>query len=355
MEKVLEHFHEQARGCAAYGSPFTAALIACCAEDLRAGGPVADLVGDWPGSPRADALSLRLTGALHAAVLSGRDQELARFYPTPHAPASGDAAWPAARAFLARERDWVAAFLRSPPQTNETRRSIGLLAGFLSLAETFNGPIDTLELGASAGLNLNWDRFAYRTESWSWNDAGSVRIDTDWSGAPPPVDVVPHIRNRSACDQNPLDVSDPAQRLQLKAYIWPDQFDRLVRFDAAADLAIAHGVAVERADAATWLNAKLDARAGDAATVVYHSVFYQYPPRETRAAIRACIETAGAKATAQAPLVWLRFEPEGALGGPPESARFFVDTITWPGGARRVLAETDGHARWMRAMEDQPA
>jgi len=349
-DKMIEHFRFQAAGCTAYGSPFTGALIAAMLADFEAGGPVQALIRDWRGSPMADAVSLRLAGALHAAALSGRDRELAALYQSPDV-SSMENVWAVARAFLQRERDWVAAFIKSPPQTNETRRSIGLLAGFLAVASEFDGPIETLELGASAGLNLNWDGFGYRTQSWSWNAGAAPTIDSDWNAPVPVLEARPFVRARAGCDQNPLDVADPAQRLQLKSYIWPDQADRLARFDAAADLAIARGIKVERADAADWVRARLAARARDAATIVYHSVFIQYPPRETRHAIFAAIKQAGAAASAQAPLAWLRFEPEGALGGPSGSARFFVDLITWPGGVRRVLTETDGHARWFGAVE----
>lgn len=219
-EDVLSHFNEQAGFCESYGSPFTGQLIRRFADDLAGGGPVAALVGDWPTNPRADALALRLAGALHAAALEKRDEALDRLYPPANAHWRMEDVWPVARAFLARERDWVAAFIQSAPQTNEVRRSIALLAGFLTFAKSWGRPIDMLEIGASAGLNLNWDRFWYRTQSWSWGADSPVKIDTDWSGPPPPFDARLAIRHRAACDLNPLDIGDPAQRLRLRAYIW---------------------------------------------------------------------------------------------------------------------------------------
>jgi hypothetical protein len=329
------------------GSPFTARLIEAMAHDLEAGGPVGDLVADWPGHPRADALSLRLAGALHAAALSGRDTALAAEYPAARPGWDAEAVWSAARAFLAREHPWVADFLRFAPQTNEVRRSIALLAGFLHLAARFELPLDTLEIGASAGLNLCWDRFGYRTDAWSWGLPAAAVIDTDWRGPPPPLGAQPRVRSRAACDLNPLDLRQPGERLRLRSYVWADQPERLARFDAAAALALDSGVRVERADAAAWLEARLPARAADALTVVYHSVFLQYPPRETRARIVAAIERAGE--AAPAPLAWLRLEPEVVLGGPRESVRFLLDVISWPGGERRTLATTDGHVRFVDA------
>ncbi len=345
---VSEHFVEQAGYCEQYGSPFMARLLEKLGRDVELGGPTADLVAGWPRSPRTDQLSIRVAGALHAAVLCGRDPALAAEYPAATPAWDIERVWPLARALLARERDWVAGFLQSAPQTNETRRTIALLAGFLFLAAHHDLEFELLEIGASAGLNQCWDRFAYRTASWSWGGASDVRISTEWTGAPPPLAAVPRIRSRAACDLNPIDIRDPAERLRLRAYIWADQTERLARFDAAAGLAIAHDVRVERADAPEWLEARLPRRSPDALTVVYHSVFYQYPRRETRQRIARAIERAGESSAA--PLAWLRLEPEGVLDGPRDSTRFLVDLVTWPGGKRRTLATTDGHGNFVNAL-----
>jgi hypothetical protein len=312
--------------------------------DLDAGGPIAALVGDWPGSPRADQLVLRLCAALHAAVLTGRDPTLAATYPAPGKRYDMDAVWRAASALLIREPAAIRGFIQSPPQTNEVRRSIALVGGFLAFAAQHDRELELLEIGASAGLNQFWDRFRYRTSSWSWGPASRVVIDTDWQGPAPQLAAVPRIRTRAACDLNPLDITSREQRTQLRSYIWADQLERLARYDAAAKLAAASGVYVERADAEDWLSARLARRAPDLATVVYHSVFLQYPPPEKRRAIIAAIEAAGERATPEAPLCWLRYEPEALFAGPRNSIRFCVDMITWPGAERRLLAFTDGHA-----------
>ena len=351
-EKILAHFAEQAMYCEMFGSPFTAQLIRCMGEDYERGGPVAALLANWSTNPRADALALRLAGYFHHAVLVHRDADLAAHYPSNLANWSIGDIWPLARALLDREPNTAAQFIRSAPQTNETRRAIALLAAFLHIAKTWYGEIDMLEIGASAGLNLNWDLFTYKTKSWAWGAEGPVQIDTDWHGPPPPIaDIV--VRNRAACDLNPPDIRDAAQVLQLKSYIWPDQPERLARFDGAVGLAREAGVKVERADAAAWLTQKLSARADDAATIVYHSVFLQYPPRAAREAIVDAIQSAGASAGPRAPFAWVRLEPEALTDNIRDSTRMVIDITTWPGAHRRIVGYTDGHARAVYA--NQPA
>lgn len=348
-EKILAHFAEQAMYCDMFGSPFTAQLIKAMSEDYQGGGPIAALLRDWDTNPRADALALRLAGYFHHAVLVNRDAALAAHYPSSLANWSIEDIWPLARTLLEREPHAAAAFIRSAPQTNETRRSIALLAAFLTFADTWKGEVDMLEIGASAGLNLNWDLYTYKTKSWAWGAQGPVQIDTDWNGAPPPIADIA-VRNRAACDLNPLDIGDENERLQLRSYVWPDQPDRLARFDGAVALARETGVQVERADAAQWLAQKLSARADDAATIVYHSVFLQYPPREARDAIVDAIQSAGARATERAPLAWVRLEPEALTDDVRDSPRMVIDVITWPGAKRRIIGYTDGHVRSVYAV-----
>jgi hypothetical protein len=110
------------------------------------------------------------------------------------------------------------------------------------------------------------------------------------------------------------------------------------------------GVHVERADAAQWLSQKLAQRADDAATIVYHAVFLQYPPRDAREAIVDAIQAAGARATERAPLAWVRLEPEALTDEVRDSPRMVIDITTWPGGARRIVGYTDGHARAVYAQ-----
>lgn len=49
---------------------------------------------------------------------------------------------------------------KSPPQTNEVRRAAAVSAGLHLVDARFGVPLDLLELGTSAGLNLQVDRFA---------------------------------------------------------------------------------------------------------------------------------------------------------------------------------------------------
>lgn len=120
---VRAAFRDQARSCAALGSPLTARLLDGLAEGLSCDTATGARTLDWPGdaSSRGASVALRLAGGVHALVLSGRDDGLARAY---------DAGAPVVAALeaIARHDAFLHDWLDSPPQTNEVRRSAALIA-----------------------------------------------------------------------------------------------------------------------------------------------------------------------------------------------------------------------------------
>jgi hypothetical protein len=340
---VREAFRAQARVCADMGSPFTARLCALAADRLAHGDPVSDRILAWPGDPRgrADALPLRLAGALHGLVVEKRDAGLAAVYPPRHDAAGDDALWTAVTAAFAAHAPAILARLDGPPQTNEPQRSAALAPGLLTVAALTGLPLVTSELGASAGLNLVWDRFAYRFGDAAWGDPASpVRIEPEWRGPPPPLPPA-RVAERAGCDRAPPDLRAGADRLRLLSFVWADQVGRLTRTAAAIGLARAEGARVEPADAVDWLAARLAEPRPGRAHAVYHSIFWQYLDPAAQARARDLLDAAGARATADAPLAWLRMESDGQEPGAA------IALTLWPGGDTRLLGRTHYHGAWV--------
>ena len=347
MSDLSDAFRLQGLGCERLGSPFYGRLLALGAEDLEVGGPTGALMAPWSGATGpeifADAAHLRLLGGLHDLALSGDDPVLSATFPKPDRKTDVAAAWEAAKAAMVAHHDSLAQFMTHEPQTNEVRRSACLAPGFLEVGQATRLPIRAFELGASAGLNLNWDRYGYRFGDTAWGDTASpVQIDCEWTGGAPAVAAKINVISRAACDRRPGDLTDPVQRRRLLAYIWPDQFERLARIAAAIELARSLGVAVEEADAVAWAEQHAAPRDG-AVTVLYHSVFWQYMPPESQAALAAVIAKHSAHASAKAPFAWLRMEP------PPENMLAMEVRLTlWPTGEERSLATVHPHGAWVK-------
>jgi hypothetical protein len=339
-DPVLSHFASQAEACGRLGSPFTAAVLIALADRLSAGDPALDPVARFPGDPRSGALALRVAGALHRIAMDGRDRRLARLY------ARADAARARSEAgllscALAANRGMLEAYLGQAPQTNEVARSAMLLGGFLTIAETASLPLAVLEIGASAGLNLLFDRYRYDFDSWSWGaDDALLTIAAAWEGPrPPEAQLV--VAGRRGCDRNPLDLGDEETRRRLRSYIWPDQKNRLARLDQAIATALTAPPLVERSDAADWLCCRLEEPWSGRATVIAHSIVWQYLDESDKARIAGAIARHGAAATPLAPLAWLRLEPEPGADGPA------LRLTVWPGREERLLGLGDYHGRRM--------
>ncbi|MBR9765279.1 MAG: DUF2332 family protein [Rhodobacteraceae bacterium] len=329
------HFLKQADACDSLGSPFTGALLRLLVSGMP-GGAVARRIAGWdPEALGPDAVALRLAGGLHALVLQGRDTALAACYP----PQRGDLAPVLSGVFSAHEAHLLR-WLDSAPQTNEIRRSAALILAASLLAVRFPGlPLQLSELGASAGLNLQFDRYAMEIGGAHFGPAAPLlTLAPDWQGELPPQ--APYsVAEARGVDLNPLDPGAPDDLLRLRSYLWADQPDRMARLEAARAGAVPP---VDRGDAADWLEARLSAPAGGRVHLVYHTIAWQYFPAATRARCEAALARAGAAARPDAPLARLSLEADGARPGAA------LQLTIWPGGETTALGRVDFHGRWLR-------
>ncbi|MEJ6478401.1 MAG: DUF2332 domain-containing protein [Octadecabacter sp.] len=326
---------DQAGHCAALDSPFMERLCCLLADRLTAGTPLTDRLFQWPGdmSPRGESIPLRLCGALHALCLEGR-AGLADVYP-PHDKGDDDM-WSAIYHAFESETSFINTFLNSAPQTNEVRRSAALIGAGHWLADRTNLPFITSELGASAGLNLNWDHYGMVVRGQHFGAPEPIlTLHPDWNGPLPP-NTAPRVVDRAGVDLNPLDPRSDS--LRLRAYLWPDQPERLTLTTAA----IAAAQMPDMGDAVDWLEPRLTTPRNGHLHLIYHTVAWQYFPPTVQTRETELIMAAGARATDDAPIAWLGMEGDGSTPGAALTLRL------WPGdGAPIHLARVDYHGRWV--------
>lgn len=343
MTSWQDAFAVQTLACRELGSGLTARVCEALTRIVAADqGPVGRRVKSWPGDPApgADSVPLRLCGALHALVLSEQAPELAQAY----AMGGGMHLDREIRNIVQKHDKYILEWLEFAPQTNEVGRSGPIIAAAWFLgAQTPGIAYDALELGASAGLNLNFrhysladnDRFQLPLADEGISD---VRLAPRWQGTPP-VPQPLAIAGTRGVDLNPLDPGRDGFRLM--SYVWADQRDRLGRLRAALAIAGACPPEVDQGDAADWLEAQL-AAPGPHGRLVYHTVAAQYFPAATRARIETALQEAGAAASPDAPLAHFSMEGDGGDGAA-------LRLRLWTGGAARewALGRADFHGRWI--------
>lgn len=266
-------------------------LLEAMADDLDAGGPVAEIARDHLSPRRGDAIALRLLAGLFRIVLRGDAPQLEQFYPSLGGTSDPENSWRLVRPVLAAHVEELREALESPPQTNEVGRSACLAIGLFHAVRRHGlRRVRLLEAGASAGLNLNVDRYRMVGPGWSWGPGSPLVLDTAAVGArPEEVEVV----ERRGCDLSPVDAATPEGARWLMSFVWPFDVDRHARLAAALDVVRRHPVVVDRAPAADWLRERLAGPPDDGVlTVVWQSITQQYWPEEESAAAAAVIEEA---------------------------------------------------------------
>jgi hypothetical protein len=335
-DEVAGRLRFQVEACRMLGSPLYVELLELAAADVEAGGPAWEVLRGQREEPTFSSLALRLMGSVNRLALRGEEPEAL-------------VSWEAFHDVLGRRREELRELVDLPVQTNEVGRSAPLLFGFLAVAAETPLPLRTLELGASAGLNSNWDRYRYEVAEFAWGPESPLTL-RDWrlvldmreesaNRYPERVEVA----SREGCDAAPVDPTTEEGRLTLLAYVWADQRQRVERLRAALGIAAEHPVHVERAPAAAWTAERLAEPAEGVATVVFHSVMIFYLSEPEREELAATIAAAGERATTAAPLGWLRLE------GPGELAELRL--TTWPGGEERLLARAGYHGDPVELLE----
>jgi hypothetical protein len=300
------------------------------------------------GQPPANVL----LAALQRRLMDRPEAPLAAYFRTLGGTrAPDDELATALDAFWPGELDALAGLVRTRRvATNEVRRAAVLRLAYVAVArrliERGRPPTAHLvEIGASAGLLLAWDRFAYRYGSAGFGDPDApLTLTTAWRGTVPPDPHAPFtVAERLGVDVEPIDLDDPEAAAWLRALIWPEHVERAAAFDAARAVARRLALTVRAADALTFLPDGLDALAGRLPAVVVHA----FTVNQFSDAMRARFDQALGEAARTRPIfrVGLEWAPGGAR----------LALTTYPGGRTTELARADPHGAWVEPLENEPA
>jgi hypothetical protein len=315
------------------------ALFSDLADDYKDGGRTYALLAGRSARPVQDAVPLRLAGAIHRLVLMGQEPRLARHYPSVGGKPGQDFGADVI-GYIREHLDEIEQGLTAQVQTNEVGRSVVHLMLSHWITTLNIDEFDFLEVGASAGLNMNFDKFYACFGQLRMGDPTSeLRFMGDWFATAPDVPKVGAcVINKRGVDISPIDVSKKDDEMRLLSFVWPDQKARLHRTRAAIEIAQRYKPVVDTESADTWVERQLAKRA-QRATVVFHSIVWQYLGADVQQRLTTALKTAGATATADAPLIWARMEPAGAVAdirvtvwnGRAEPTDYLLATIGYHG------------------------
>jgi len=279
-------------------------------------------------------------GAVHTLLLAGVEHPLARFYPSIVGADAlpPDEAGPALVDFCARHAAALTEIIQTRlVQTNVVKRSLALWIGMAAIGRQEQRPVHLIEIGASAGALLRFDRYGYTLDGHPFGDPASpVQIAAEWrSDRPvPALDTLPPLASVTGVDLNPLDARDPADRRWLEALVWPENRHEADLLHQALAIVAADPPAMRPGDAVEVCPKFAAELPPDETRVVFHAVTRLHVPPDRLVAFDDAIVSLGANA----PLYWLSFEGRGELD------------LRDPAGALTHLAQVEGHLEWIASL-----
>ena len=245
-------------------------------------------------------------------------------------------------------------------QTNEPARCATIMPALGQLS----GPLALIEVGASAGLTLLFDRYSY--EYYPGNGAGvgrgggagDGRADAGLfvAGSDPEAPVLrcavsgpvpipsrpPEIVWRAGLDLNPLDVTDDEDMRWLSCLLWPGEGDREQRLAAAVASARRDPPPIHRGDLLTDLPALAAQAPAGATLVIFHSAVLAYVAASDRTRFTDTVRDLDA--------VWLSNEAPGVLPDIPVPSGARGPFVLVRDG-RTPLALAGGHGDWVHWLD----
>ncbi|KPN29217.1 hypothetical protein SY89_03451 [Halolamina pelagica] len=280
--------------------------------------------------------------AVHYLLLDGADHTLAQFYPTlTESPEDPAGAYPHFHDFCVTHTDDLIPLLRNRrTQSNAVGRCAGLYPALCYIDQRTSTPLVLLELGASAGLNLNWDRYGYTYDSdrIGATDSAVTVQSAVRAGSPPLQQSPPAVNARLGIDLNPLDPTDPSDAAWLRALVWPEHPERLSLLDAALKQARANPPQVVADDAVETLVNHAGSMPADGALVVYHTALLYQLSEAQRSTLHRALATIGETR----PVWWLSGDGETDTSG-----TFGLELTRFPDGDTVQLGRYEQHGRWI--------
>lgn len=291
-------------------SPLYTRLSEAIAEDQ-------DLLEPLLLAPPGQRRPSLLLASVNHLIRDRRNHPLAAYYPIHGGSRPVDDEAPAAfRNFCIERADGLGELLtHRNTQTNEIRRCFALRLGLTRIARQWPGPLAVLEIGASAGLNLHFDAYAYRIgdREADAKDGSPVVLSTTALGGGPVdamLDRLPPVTYRLGVDLDPVNLStDPAAGPWLEAFIWPEQVAELQTLRAAIRLARREPPPLARADAVRDTARLIAQVPGRMPVAVFTASLLSYLDAEGRARFVAQL----AAAARERPVAWLFTEAPGLV------------------------------------------
>ncbi len=238
-------------------------------------------------------------------------------------------------------------------QSNVVSRCACLLPAFSKISqETANAPLFLIDLGASAGLNLNFHRYSYtytregNTELTWGKHRSSVRINTELRG-----NHIPHLKasielgDRVGIDLAPIELDNHDSVNWLRALVWPEHVEHRGRLDAAITEFKQFPASILAGDVVERLPEAIGRAPANQAITIYTTISAYQFPSSTRHALDLLI----VEFSQYRPIHWVTLESNG-------SGQYELAMMRYQLGRKvesELLARASPHGLWLEWLSSE--
>ncbi len=342
---VAESFRDHASTVYPGRSPLYERLALRVAEDP-------ELLGVAAHARKNTALPNLFFGAVHLLLLKGVHHPLSAFYPILSvARTKPEYSYPYFRSFVLEHEEEIRGIIRTHMvQTNEVGRCACLVPAFELVAqEAKHRPLALIEVGASAGLTLLWDRYGYNygVGLRCGNLDSPVQLDCTLRGEyhPPIPTEPPTLVSRLGIDLEPVDPQDPESALWLRALVWPEHQNRAAQLERAIKIAKQDPPTILAGDALDLLPSLIDCVPKDTPLCLYHTFTITFTGGEPREKLLSLLSQGSWKRDLF--LVWMEWSREWETP--------LLGLVSFKKGtkAERILARCHPHGEWLEWLDSE--
>lgn len=304
-----------------------------------------------PGQPQANLI----LAAVHYLLWSGKTHAIAEHYPSiqPGAQPKTDAFTLFREFCLQHEAELIKLVAARITNTNEAARSTSLYPAFDHIARQSREALHMIEIGPSAGFNLNWNHYAYNYVRDGQNilhrtpHNAQLTLNTELRGQKTPglSPAIPEVSSKVGLELNPVNLQSPEDRLWLKALIFPELTPRIARLEGAIKTAIAHPPNIKFGNALELLAPTVRALPAQGVPVIYHS-FVTY---QLSSAMREQLQDTLLQLSKVRPLYRVSIEWEN------NEHPVIVSRYENGGCAEVILADCNPHGAWLEWRHSEKA
>ena len=288
-------------------------------------------------------------GAVHYLVLKNKNCQLASYYPSITKSLKNPALpFDVFKDFCLNNESQIIELISTRiVQTNVVNRCSYLTPILSELINKGQKNACIMDIGASAGLNLNFDLYEYWTNGQKIFGDSSVKIEFETKdSAIIPILPINYSVRKIGIDQHLINPQNEDEKRWLNALIWSDHLERFNSMEKALELRQNGGIEMFQASTVPQFEEIINGQRNDETLIVYAThTLYQFS-QESRQDFFTMLDRIGKKRDFH----FLSVESTRYLQEKYDSSQTVIELTSYASGMKNeeIIAETNGHGNWVR-------